>query len=112
MGQREDAIPRAFTSTSARNPTWIWASDGKWKVFIFREIAVGEQRHVNITVVSAPPTPTDYFAVDTVILPYATGAIGPEHMWMPLAEALELRLSEKIAELTHQSEHEPLAEDV
>ena len=76
------------------------------------EITVGEQRHVNITVVSAPPTPTDYFAVDTVIPPCYSCAIGPEHMGMPLAEALELRLSEKIAELTHQSEHEPLAEDV
>ena len=85
-----------------------------WKVegaYIY-EISQGDQRHVNITVVSAPPTPIEYFAVDTAIPPCYSCAIGPEHMGMALAEALELKLSEKIAELTHQSEHEPLAEEV
>lgn len=85
-----------------------WLVEGAY----ISEIGPVDDRHVNIMVVAAPPSTVRYFACDTELQPTYSSGLGPEHMTIALAEALDLKLSEKIAELTDQASREPLASEV
>lgn len=85
-----------------------WLVEGAY----LQEIADGENRHVNITVVAAPPSLEDFLSSDTTTPPTYVSALGAEHMGMALAEALDIVLSEKMTRLKLESEKEPLREDI
>ena len=85
-----------------------WLVEGAY----ISEIGPADNRHVNITVVGAPPSAARYYACDTETQPTYSSALAPQHMTIALAEALDLKLSEKIAELTDQASREPLAAEV
>lgn len=85
-----------------------WLAEGAY----IQEMGDVSNRHVNIMVVSAPPSMEAYLSVDTTAPPTYGMALGPQHMTMPLAEAVDLLLAEWMAQLRLEGETEPLREDV
>lgn len=85
-----------------------WLVEGAY----LSDVGTAEVRNVNIAIVAAPPSLDTFLSVDTVAPPVYISSLGPEHMSMPLAEAAELVLSERLRQLKVQSETEPLREDL
>lgn len=85
-----------------------WLIEGAY----LTEMTHDDNRHVNITVVSAPPSTEAFCSPDTISQPGYTAALGPQHMNMALAEALDSILAEKINLLRDQSEREPMAAEL
>lgn len=72
--------------------------------------AGSDARVLQLCVVSAPSDLEAYREFDVNIEPVYTQALGPEHMKMPLGEAVEVVLSNLIATLSREIEGEPMQE--